>query len=208
MHSHSNPPKPVARSKFRETSSTVALDHDEPPANIMFDRRVRRGATQGRPILTTSAENTGHSTTTPGHSAPSTPALGAMHTHTKTLKERLLPEPDSLGHILKHAVAVKKRVEVPIHLYLEEQTTAVPVTETDTQTDEFLENVPRQVYIRPKVGVDVRIQVLLFLVVVLSKVSFHAATTILSLTRTGRNRCLLFCMFACLIFSGGNRHGI
>jgi len=139
-HQHASQPKPVARSKFREPAVD---ENEEAPANIHFDRRVRRGATMGRPTLVTA-------------DTPSTKPV----VHTKTLAQRLEPEPDTLRHILKHAVASKPRVPVPVHLFLEEQTTGpVPVTETDTQTDEFLDNVARPVYIRPKIGVDVRIQV-------------------------------------------------
>jgi hypothetical protein len=149
-HLHASQPKAVARPKYRETELDL-------PSNIMFDKRVKRGATQGRPTLTTAELKT---TPTKGADGLTRTMNGdLLATTNQQLRDLLKPQPGSLQHILSNTHVVKKRVEVPMHLYLEEQTKPPEQTECDTQTDAFLEQAARPKYIQPKRGVDVRIQV-------------------------------------------------
>lgn len=172
-HLHSSQPRPLARTKFRDpaqslanASVSTAIDAtvENMPSNIMFDKRVKRGVPGAqRPVLASSQTFNPSSSTNPLNSTSSTPGSAGGNSSTqkprRSLSDLQKPAPDSLLHILKHTHVVKPRVEVPIHLYLEEQSAPKPVSEIDTQTDDFLEQAPHQPYVPPKRGVDVRIQV-------------------------------------------------
>ena len=52
---------------------------------------------------------------------------------------QIRPPVKTVQELHENIVVVKQRVEVPIHLYLEEQSEPTPVSTLDTQTDAFLE---------------------------------------------------------------------
>lgn len=125
-------------------------------ANMMFDPRVIRGVTCARP------EGAGAlAATIPlgqqqmGGSAPPKRASKAHAIRTGKLR----PPQKSVREIHENIVVPKKRVEVPLHLYLIEQAEAVQTHEEDTQTDTFLKEEPAPEFRPRKTGVDVETQV-------------------------------------------------
>ena len=134
----------------------------------MYDPRVVRGKTLGRPIAAQT-------------SAAVTPRQTARESvrAQKEQKQHLIrtgairPVQKTIQELHDNIVVVKKRVEVPLHLYLEEQSDPVLTTDANTETDEFLEvcsparrcaqsfqqEPERPVYQPKKTGVDVAVQV-------------------------------------------------
>jgi hypothetical protein len=72
---------------------------------------------------------------------------------------KIRPTQKTVAEIHENIVVEKQRVEVPLHLYLVEQTEAVRTHVVDTQTDVFLEEPPEPEYIPRKTGVDQETQV-------------------------------------------------
>lgn len=119
-------------------------------ANIMFDARVIRGVTCAQPDEFTRA--------TPMYTQPKPLPERPTKSHlVKTGKIR--PTQKTVAEIHENIVVVKKRVEVPLHLYLVEQDEPVRTHVVDTQTDVFLEEPPEPEFIPRKTGVDQETQV-------------------------------------------------
>jgi len=144
-------PRPVeTRKKYRPIS-----DIEEElgnTANLMFDARVVRGVTCAQPD--------DYDATVPLYPthAPTPQFRRPTKAHlVRTGKIR--PTQKTAAEIHDSIVVPKKRVEVPLHLYLIEQSEAVQTHVVDTQTDIFLEEPPAPEYIPRKTGVDIETQV-------------------------------------------------
>jgi hypothetical protein len=140
------------RKKFRDINDMEEELGDT--ANMMFDPRVIRGVTCVRPDDELAA-------TLP----MATQQLQTAVPIRRPTKAHLIragkirPEQPSVREIHENIVVPKKRVEVPLHLYLIEQAEPVYTTEENTQTDEFLAEEPTPIFRPRKTGVDVETQV-------------------------------------------------
>ncbi len=101
-------------------------------ANIMFDPRVMRGVTCMRPDLALDA-------TLPGATQlMQRPPIKRPSKSHLIRAGKLRPAQRTVAELHDSIVVPEKRVEVPLHLYLIEQTEEVRTHTEDTQTDAFL----------------------------------------------------------------------
>jgi hypothetical protein len=136
--------------------------------NIMFDPRVQRGPTAGKTAvlastlkqeqLASTLQRSSQAASTNASSAGSSPPPSRS-------KQQLLstgairPAQPSVAYIHNHITVVKKRREVPMHLYLIEQKEETLVHHIDQQTDAMMPEAPTPDYIPRKTGVDTATQV-------------------------------------------------
>mmetsp|Transcript_7229 Transcript_7229/g.13452 ORF Transcript_7229/g.13452 Transcript_7229/m.13452 type:complete len:406 (+) Transcript_7229:81-1298(+) len=142
----SSEPRAVARTrkKYRLNEDIVTT-----VPNIMFDRRVVRGPPIIRPMEKKNAAEESTSKIMAEKDDDSNGMNGLVH-------PRRLPSAAYLHTTLKFE---RKRVELPLHLYLEEHSKPKPVTNQTCQTDEFIEEPRPAPYIPMKTGMDVGTQV-------------------------------------------------
>lgn len=118
-------------------------------ANLMFDPRVMRGVTCGRPMPVSELMQ----------------ASATLEQHPRLTKKQLVrmgkirPSQQSVAEIHEGIRVEKKRVEVPLHLYLIEQEEQKHTVTVSSQTDAFLEEPPSPKYIPAKRGNDMGAQV-------------------------------------------------
>lgn len=146
----SQPRAVETRRKYRDVTDLEEELGDT--ANMMFDPRVIRGVTCARPEL---AATIPMGTQQMQQTAAPKRASKAHLIRTGKLR----PTQKSVAEIHDNIVVPKVRVEVPLHLYLIEQTEAVQTHDEDTQTDVFLKEEPTPEFIPRKTGVDVETQV-------------------------------------------------
>lgn len=148
-------PKAVTRPKYRDPNEDDQEDVGH--ANIMYDPRVARGKTFGRPMEATMAATQVMQRTV--ESRKWTPAMNRAHKK-KLIKAGLIrPKPKSVASIHDNIRVVKKRVEVPLEQYLIEQEEPVKTVTQDTQTDTFHERPQTPEYFQQPTGVDMGTQV-------------------------------------------------
>lgn len=144
-------PRPVeTRKKYRPVA-----DIEEElgnTANLMFDARVIRGVTCAQPD--------DFSSTVPMYpNQIQRPPLTRPSKSHQVKTGKIRPTQKTVAEIHENIVVPKKRVEVPLHLYLVEQEEPIRTHVVDTQTDVFLEEPPEPEFIPRKTGVDVETQV-------------------------------------------------
>jgi hypothetical protein len=144
----SHPRAVETRRKYR-TAAEIEEDLGN-TANMMFDPRVMRGVTCGRPVAL-NAVQAAEAAAKPDMRRPSKKQL--------VRAGKIRPTQRTVAQIHETIKVEKKRVEVPLHLYLVEQEEEVQSVNVSSQTDAFLEEPPSPKYIPRKTGVDVGAQV-------------------------------------------------
>lgn len=162
----------LARSRYRDpVLEAAAAETIYVKPNIMFDPRVARGINAGKTIKL--ADTSSARTTSNADSFAVTRAMPASESRpydaesgvARPSKQALIdaglirPSHPTAAYIHNHITVVKKRVEVPMHLYLVEQKEATLVHDIDAQTDEMMPEPPAPAYIPRKTGVDTATQV-------------------------------------------------
>lgn len=144
----SQPRAVQTRKKFREP--TEVEEELGNTANLMFDPRVMRGVTCGQPVpLNAMDMNMNNAVRNPKRASK----------RQMVRQGKIRPKPPSVKDIHENIKVEKKRVEVPLHLYLLEQEDPVSIQDESTQTDAFLEEPPSPKFIPRKTGVDTGAQV-------------------------------------------------
>lgn len=152
-------PQPVSTGRYRDPQNLEATLLES--ANIMWDPRIMRGPTVGKPMEETLRRTQQYDP----DGAYGRAKRKQQRRAAKTLKRQLVesgairPKLDSVETIHKNIKVQKKRTEVPLHLYLIEQSTPTVTHTVDSQTDAFLDEPVQPQYIAPKTGVDASTQV-------------------------------------------------
>ena len=158
----------LPKKKYRDPllEAAEAATHYVKP-NIMFDPRVQRGSTAGKTaILAAHQTQDAFANTMPRQEAkPAQSASAAAAAGARARKAALLasgairPTLPTVSYIHNHITVVKKRVEVPVHLYLVEQKEETLVHHLAQQTDPMMKEAPTPAYIPRKTGIDIASQV-------------------------------------------------
>lgn len=123
-------------------------------ANMMFDPRVIRGVTCARPD-----DGNPLAATHPMSTQKMAPPIKRSSKAHLIRTGKIRPPQKPVSEIHDNIVVPKKRVEVPLHLYLLEQSEQTQMHDEDTQTDAFLKEEETPEFIPRKSGVDVETQV-------------------------------------------------
>ncbi|KAJ3410143.1 Radial spoke head protein 3 [Chytridiales sp. JEL 0842] len=146
-YTFSSDPKAVTapgRKKYRDPNQKEQKEN--PPVNIMFDRRIHRGNTYASPVIPLSAQPD------PLELQKQADLRRRLQARKRLNAQRRLRTPSPIqGRI---------HTDVQTDLYLEELTDKVPESFASTQTDAFLDRAPSPFYVPQKSGLDVSTQVL------------------------------------------------
>jgi hypothetical protein len=152
-------PRPVASTRPKYRDPEDVRDEIAATSNLMWDHRVVRGMPSGKPVQVAGGVL---------GTQEFRPSGSQLRRDAKKKKEKLIrrgiirPAVPSVAEIHAAIKVPKKRVEVPLHLYLQEQVEEVKTHTLSAQTDAFVQEeyeLKEPVYIPRKTGTDMGTQV-------------------------------------------------
>lgn len=155
-YSFASTPQPVTGSRPKYRDEKAGQSQAYVAANLMYDPRVARGVTSGKPIPAGQFADTTRSS-----KEESKTAIRAQKAHKQNLIRtgKIRPPVKAVKELHENITVHKPRVEVPLHLYLVDQEEATKTANAEMQTDAFQPAPPKPEYIPRKTGVDVASQV-------------------------------------------------
>jgi len=151
-------PQPVTKKRAKYRDPDTLQEEIAATANLMWDARVHRGPISGKPIQLGTGLN----------EEPFKLTSKQIASQNKERKDRLIrngvirPTFPSVAEIHASIKVPKKRVEVPLHLYLQEQVEPTLTHTLSSQTDAFVQEeyeLKPPVFVPRKIGKDVFTQV-------------------------------------------------